>query len=1398
MFSWPWLKRSRSEVKKQTGSSTGGVQQWNTPQWYPHHLQTKSAGSAMVPDGGLVSSRPSRVITQTVSLAFADRAPVPEYPASNRFTDTGPKADTSVNASTLSEHMTWPLCVLITPGMHEGKRGYRRLRVRTRRVRHPNHHPTDSTRLPVSPSPVTRHETAGSLHPLCTVDQIFIRRIHRIVIIVPSTFLRGPVVPSHPIPRKPAQGCLRHLPSRCNPEGDSPSKTWPHHIPSHRIASHPIASHRIPSSSPPSPSHARALCDSALPGDGALSRSAHRQGMPESHSPGPYALLESSFHASPNLRSHKQLPRRRDELRGASPTPQPLKQTSSHSDTNDDTTDSYAGSQNTTPLASPDALSGADTGLPPTPPSNSQDAIPEADFSPPPHADSVVSSLLSKKSTLSTPVNQRSPPTPDPSPPHTAGSMSKSFTTPERPILLAYPSSRADSFKTAREDPFTTEESSRSSTPSEEKLTPVEDDRGLGLAFELEDDDDTPRNTVLEVRPKNEARSSGSVDGDNKHIPDAEDIPDREWDTNLMRNVTIRRKRNPKPTKPPPSPSPSPQRNPDSPAPTSPEPGSTPRRSSSLRERVEASKNSPRTPAIESFARQIGWPTEGEDTAADTSAGAEEKRFSTSSMSSSVVEAMVIVTPPQRRRALRHSGRNLAYVRHTSSPMEYSSRNHSSRTSYRSDEVPLHRLVHKRAAISDKTNRMSVDAATLSDRSASTLSITKQRQDSAAATLAHQEMVRSVLQPAAEIMSRSNSVRQAPVKSHHKRISSAPEPTLKRESVSPDLRSLVASPDKNNLHGKRNGPSRLAYTEVASPTSAHFEEVSSPESPLQTSPAAQRLRAPRSPINMNKSLPEIPADSSPNEDHIVQNDDGDEKRPSSTLHDQVRILLSEQENSPSPPKAAEASRSPDSSKQRTSSADTATTIRRGSLTIRGRSEERRRSSHSQDGSSTSRDKPWPSLDRTLSEEIPRTSHEWHSFHTDGHGRVSFDRLTSKTEEHAMARHMYAQTTPFSQFSDTPIEVSEATALSRSSTQAQIVGEAQFASSSPQEEAPPTPPFVDAIESPRQLVQPTLTFEPSTPPMQIQLPAPGAVDSPLRNPRPPPEPPVIKFIPPTPAEELERQLVPGPPKHSESHPQRRLSLKQRARRYSDNLISPILARASSVRRRRMSESHAGHGHPQVPTVNDSDNALHPFWRPRGFWDGFDDTDSDSDDFLPRGGDTSDVEDDEPEPESPRKLGQLGRRLTNGWRNSGRGGGSFHIGNSLGVERAGTNKRHPHISLPSRRLTPTGPLRRLSRKPSAPKILLQPPTLPLGPHTQRIDKRGSPSSMRSSGSIERASRRDTWRKGKKIPGLKGVQVQYIGLSGVKERFRERKAEKRRDELRRSIGGRWYVEPPGSNVV
>lgn len=1119
--------------------------------------------------------------------------------------------------------------------------------------------------------------------------------------------------------------------------------------------------------------------------------------MSESPSNG-YALLESSFSQSPNFRSHKPLPRRSDSYRRYEPQ--------AHKDAalwRDDDTDSLASSDlpTPTPVQAPPVVNGGDGGLPPTPPSNSHDGLPATDYTPPSHADGLVTSMASRKSTLSTPVNQRSPPTPDPSPPRRP--TASATTTPERPVLFAYPSSRADSFTTAREEPLSSEMSSRTSTPTGARLSVVEEDRGLGLAFERENEI-TPRNTILEPPLKDEAELSESGP-DGKDDLDVDSIPFREWDTNLMRNVTVRKKRNtePSPQKPGspkyPSPAPSPS-------------AASPRLSSSLRQRVEASKLSPHTPSIENFAKSIGWPTEPAHSPHAQIEEADQKRYSGSSMSSTVVMAMVVATPPQRRRTLRHSGKNLAYMKEPASPAEDISVAYS-RASMRSNDVPLHQLIHKRASINDRRKRFSSDSATtMCDRTASPASLRQRAEESAAVTLAHQRSIKSVLQPASDIMSRSNSVtRDHPARNFHKRIVSAPEASRARTpSLSHDI-SEQSPPESPSPKRERKASSRLAHVEMASPHQP-VEDVHEHLRPNLISEGSpiRKTRASKNAPNINKSLPEIPlelpvqsTDEVTNDDYEVRDLEEQDVRPASAMLDRVRHLLAANE-SPLPINTEPHTPEPSAIRIPT---DDASTVRRGS------SDERRRSSISQDHVSSPRDElQHHSLDRVHTEELPRLSHEWHSIHADDNGRVSFDRSTVRSDEHAMARHLFSQTTPFSQFSDTPIEVSEATAVSiyphnnhsllvvqqlaRGSLQPQVNG--RTTTTLPELEEPATPPFVDASEGPRtELAKPTLTFEPSTPPMQIDLPTFGAVDSPLKNPRKPPEPPVIKFIPPTPAEEHERQLgatVPGPPKRSDSHPQRRLSLKQRARRYSDNFISPFLARATSMRGRSASVSHTGHGQVQVPSVNDEDGSLHPFWRPRGFWDEFEDSDSESDDgVLPPGGDTSDVEDSDSEPPSPPKRGVLGRRLTNGFKSPN----NFLSGNSLGVERSSTNKRKPHVRLPSRGVSGKW------TKREAPKILIQPPTFPFRRNqTSRIRPQPSRVSMSSSSStLERPRRgRERWRQGRNIPGLRGVQVQYIGLSGVKQRFREKRAERRREALRKSIGGRWYVEPgtPGGPVA
>ncbi|RMZ68460.1 transporter MCH4 [Pyrenophora seminiperda CCB06] len=1156
-----------------------------------------------------------------------------------------------------------------------------------------------------------------------------------------------------------------------------------------------------------------------------------------------YVVLDSSFQTSSGTSQSQHSPRRNDDHRTYSKTAAPLRRDYSYSTQATDTTDETGStcSQDSTPLASSAALNRGESGLPPTPPSASQDGESIQDPEPPPLADSVRNSLMSQKSSLSTPVNARSPPTPDPSPPRTIASNATS----ERPHLLTYPSSRADSFQTAREEPLSSDrDDSRSVTPANDRLSTVEEDRGLGLAFDYVENNITPTTQKGGVFPTTPTRPTtvhvdSTVGAEEDKGSQTVHVPDREWNTDLMRNVTIRKKRRTQTTD-------SPRKIPD-PAVTvveaaSPTPSNRTRRASSLRERVEASHHSPVTPSIENFAQSIGWPAEPAGMSGEKYRDSTNKRLSTASVASTVVSAHVIVTPPQRRHTLRHSGRNMAYRRDVSSPADLGpGATNSNRNSVVSqfDGLPPRRLVHKRTNIGDRSIRSSTDSNILgSDRTMSpSLSLRQRTIDSSAHTLAHQESIRNVLQPASDILSRHSSGARAGG-SYHKRINSAPEP-VKRKPQPSKLRNFSELSPPGSPRPKEAPVVQPPKVERApSPTLSPKPRRGSP-----TSRKSRRQQTPvisdvRLPAGMENTLPDLPdqgVDGPAERDVFLgASHPPEETRVPPELMDRVRRLVAG-DPTEEPTFIGEYSQNPATAEYLNNFSPLDNGSRQiplGSRFTRPSSRDQKRASPNRDNFSLSPDMATrPRLDdRMSSEEMARYNHEWRrcSSGTPGRG-VSFDqsgsRSASRMEEHAMARHLYSQSTPFSQFSDT-VEVTEATAVSiypHNNNSLLVVQQMSRGNSMIQErrqlttdthmrpqggdEMPisPTPPFVDAEEkSPEECKeappQPTLNFEPSTPPMQLELPQPNGVDIPLQNPRSPPKPPKIMFIPPTPMEELENQLAPpppGPPQRSDSHPQRRLSVLQRARRYSGNLIAPVLARASSKPRQNNETQRHSHHIPRVPSVTDEDGTLHPFWRPRGFWDGFEDSDSDGDDGgLPEGGDTSDIEDSEPEP--PRRPNKL-NKLKGGLRNSG----GFLIGNSLGVERHGTNKRRHQITLPPN--FPRQPRTRSTGRSSPPKVIIQAPTHALGRHGGGgIQKRRSTPELRRTPSLsdndndnvsieyEQSRRRGSWRQGRSLPGLKKYHVQYIGLSGVKDKFRERRTEKRREKIRRSIGSRYYVEP------
>jgi hypothetical protein len=229
----------------------------------------------------------------------------------------------------------------------------------------------------------------------------------------------------------------------------------------------------------------------------------------------------------------------------------------------------------------------------------------------------------------------------------------------------------------------------------------------------------------------------------------------------------------------------------------------------------------------------------------------------------------------------------------------------------------------------------------------------------------------------------------------------------------------------------------------------------------------------------------------------------------------------------------------------------------------------------------------------------------------------------------------------------------------------------------------------------------------------------SVDSPLRNPRDPPKPPQFKVIPPTPASLTPRDDF-----------DRQLGAKGPTRRASGRRFGSLKRPRPSIANRRYSESFVKSfgrslslNAKNKKADQDLDSTLHPFWRPRGFWDEF----SESDD-------------------------EEGDRYAN--RDRG-----LVMNNSLGM--------------PQKRTIIDGPLS-LVRK--------------ISDGSRRRRQNRGVSKRASYGSL---SRLRMGRKIHKVPGL-GLRFQVLGFRdlqqrvlSVKRRKEDERRDKRREELRRSIG-------------
>lgn len=426
------------------------------------------------------------------------------------------------------------------------------------------------------------------------------------------------------------------------------------------------------------------------------------------------------------------------------------------------------------------------------------------------------------------------------------------------------------------------------------------------------------------------------------------------------------------------------------------------------------------------------------------------------------------------------------------------------------------------------------------------------------------------------------------------------------------------------------------------------------------------------------------------------------------------------------------------------------------------------------------------------------------------------RSLEPRSDHAAARHLYANSTPMSlsQFSDRTdaLEVREARAVNiYPHNNRSILLVQQHPSRVPglQPEDPMLPYRIDEHDqtSERDMAQdaePALQAPvfnaiviPDTPPKASKSRHPGHVDSPLTNPRAAPQPPAIKFIPPTPSSDLDRQLtledeatpntfrrtMPG-----EGLPVRRLSLVQKARRYSESFMQPLFI----SRRRRYSRRSQ-----QLPT---RDTNLHPFWRPRGFWDEFG-SETEEDDYfddqnepyepLPRGGDTSD-----PEPDDLVTNGKFRFPRNMSVRMAGfRGTGGFLLGNSLGMTRHGTNNRRHYVepSHAASRGKSGGRYYPTLRKRKSEKMLRT-----ISASTESLRQRNALGEL---GGVTKRLRSSSGSK-QLLSSAQGddatatAEGQRVGVLAFRERMRiirsrkaEKAAEKRRAELRGKIGSRVY---------
>ncbi|TID16184.1 hypothetical protein E6O75_ATG09242 [Venturia nashicola] len=931
------------------------------------------------------------------------------------------------------------------------------------------------------------------------------------------------------------------------------------------------------------------------------------------------------------------------------------------------------------PPTPPFANHGHDAALPPTPPSHSSEACPNVNYNPSMRVPSDASFLDHRVSAAkTTPPNARSPPTPDDTPPTSS--------LPPRDNLLRMPSSRAESFSTAREEQWSSDEERKSRNEEFRVLSEI----GTKLEYigryghkidTPQDDSDTPTEHVS-ASPKT---GKALAESKRTNLNSLAQMPNNEWDTDLMRNVTVRRKKPPRLT--------SPKKQDDD---------------LRVKEREilpklvtgssEEEELGPTTPHLTEFGQIIAWPKAPTKTRIRDS---DSRRLSDMSFNSTtVVEAIVTVSPPRRHRTLRHVSRNLSLRSDAGSSIDTTPSPRSTRTSLVSEELPARRLTHKRVSIS-----------TTSPRGSGNSEMLMSGQHLPNNTLKHRPEHDTLRADAHNTGHREWTIDPPPsLGSYHQRRASAGHVPKSRD---------MSEPIKYRMSSLQTKSAK-----VQSPVRVQFED--SFQYSMRRIASEKKRESHPTRLATQRALRQVDGLAALAQPKII----------SPSIDEQIKA----QPGSPTALEMLHAFPSPGKSSPK--------------QTILSTSE---------------RSRSRPSIEASTSGSVRRLSFDRSTIGTYELARTSFDHSHLHPDDSRAGRPLL---TPFSETSDQQLEISEATAvnlyphnnnsllvvqqLARSAELQSSGVDVQNIPAQPALSVQPTiqpalivQPTIQPALTVQPTIQPALTVQPATPPtLSAEV---IKVDSPLQHPRkPPPLPlqaPVIQISPATPAEELERSPLdevggrPGLPKRS-------LSFKEHAIQFSETLMQPIFPRSNSFKRRSAYQKKRKSEPAQKA------NTLHPFWQPRGFWDEFSDSEEESgeEDRLPPGGDTSDV--------------VLPRSMATRVLDSVRSSGGFLIGNSLGVERAGSNKRRQHVSLP------VG----LGKRTSS--------------HVLRSTSKGTLRSLKSLESLSRKSQQmKKWNP-------KNWRVHYVGVGGMREAWKEKQASKRRQKLRDSIGVRYMVE--GAPVV